>query len=135
MGKTGSKSFKKIFSKDSDFINTTMTKAELRPRIMMTVLLILLTMMMMMMMMMMMQVIAAEGEQNASQALREAANVIAESPSAMQVRKCCLVWFYCFIFVATLPTDPQHHLCGAQLHHHLPHTHQQHAGPEYDGQE
>ena len=32
-----------------------------------------------------MQVIAAEGEQKASRALREAAEVIAESPSAIQV--------------------------------------------------
>ena len=31
------------------------------------------------------QVIAAEGEQKASKALREAAGVIAESPSALQV--------------------------------------------------
>ena len=31
------------------------------------------------------QVIAAEGEQKASRALREAAEVIAESPSALQV--------------------------------------------------
>ena len=32
------------------------------------------------------QVIAAEGEQKASRALREAAEVIAESPSALQVK-------------------------------------------------
>lgn len=32
------------------------------------------------------QVIAAEGEQNASRALKEAAEVIAESPSALQLR-------------------------------------------------
>ena len=32
------------------------------------------------------QVIAAEGEQKASRALREAAEVIAESPSALQLR-------------------------------------------------
>ena len=32
------------------------------------------------------QVIAAEGEQKASKALREAAEVIAESPSALQLR-------------------------------------------------
>jgi len=31
------------------------------------------------------QVIAAEGEQKASRALREAADVISESPSALQV--------------------------------------------------
>ena len=34
----------------------------------------------------MLKVIAAEGEQKASRALREAANVIAESSSALQVR-------------------------------------------------
>ena len=33
------------------------------------------------------QVIAAEGEQKASRALREAADVISESPSALQVYK------------------------------------------------
>ena len=32
------------------------------------------------------QVIAAEGEQNASRALKEAADVINESPSALQLR-------------------------------------------------
>ena len=32
------------------------------------------------------KVIAAEGEQNASRALKEAANVIAESPVALQLR-------------------------------------------------
>jgi hypothetical protein len=34
-----------------------------------------------------MQVIAAEGEQKASRALRQAADVIAESSSALQVKK------------------------------------------------
>ena len=33
------------------------------------------------------QVIAAEGEQKASRALKEAAEVIQESPAALQVRK------------------------------------------------
>lgn len=33
------------------------------------------------------QVIAAEGEQKASRALREAADVISQSPSALQVEK------------------------------------------------
>ena len=37
------------------------------------------------------QVIAAEGEQKASRALREAAEVISESPSALQVRMTRLV--------------------------------------------
>ena len=32
------------------------------------------------------QVIAAEGEQNASRALKEAADIIAESPNALQLR-------------------------------------------------
>ena len=34
------------------------------------------------------QVIAAEGEQKASRALREAADVISQSPSALQVLYC-----------------------------------------------
>ena len=41
---------------------------------------------MMMMMMMMFQVIAAEGEQKASRALREASDVITESAAALQLR-------------------------------------------------
>ncbi len=40
------------------------------------------------------KVIAAEGEQKASRALRDAAEVIAESPAALQVKKQFLInWF------------------------------------------
>ena len=39
------------------------------------------------------QVIAAEGEQKASRALREAAEVIAESPSALQLRWLTIITF------------------------------------------
>ena len=39
------------------------------------------------------KVIAAEGEQKASRALKEAAEVIQESPSALQVKKRPLIYF------------------------------------------
>ena len=42
------------------------------------------------------QVIAAEGEQKASRALREAANVIAESSSALQVIFHAMSCYYIF---------------------------------------
>ena len=38
--------------------------------------------------------IAAEGEQKASRALREAAEVIAESPSALQVTVVVVIFLY-----------------------------------------
>ena len=43
------------------------------------------------------QVIAAEGEQKASRALKEAAAVINESPSALQVVLVCLFVFFLFV--------------------------------------
>ena len=42
------------------------------------------------------KVIAAEGEQKASRALKEAAEVIQESPSALQVKKNTINLFYIF---------------------------------------
>lgn len=47
------------------------------------------------------KVIAAEGEQKASRALREASEVIGDSPAALQLRylQVCLKWlFYSKIF-------------------------------------
>ena len=45
------------------------------------------------------QVIAAEGEQKASRALKEAAAVINESPSALQVVLVCFLFFVCLFFI------------------------------------
>ena len=65
--------------------------------------------------------IAAEGEQKASRALKEAADVIHQSPHALQVntkedqRKKNVR----ALFVATLPSNPQLNFCRAQLHDHL----------------
>lgn len=49
------------------------------------------------------KVIAAEGEMKASRALKEASDVIAESPAALQVwfKICCNVYYY-FLIVRVL---------------------------------
>ena len=79
---------------------------------------------------MMMKVIAAEGEKKASQALREAADTISESPAALQLRylqvtkpsttklghgllqERSLKYF--------VVSDPELHLGGEELHHNFP---------------
>ena len=38
---------------------------------------------------------------------------------------------YSLCIVAEVPADSEHHLRGAQLHHHLPHAHQ-HPGPLHE---
>ena len=53
--------------------------------------------------------IAAEGEQKASRALREAAEVIAESPSALQVTVVVVFFFNDLIFYLF------NHFCGMPL--------------------
>ena len=55
--------------------------------------------------------IAAEGEQKASRALREAAEVIAESPSALQVTVVVVVVF----FLNDLFFYLFNHFCGMPL--------------------
>ena len=65
--------------------------------------------------------IAAEGEQKASRALREAAEVISESPSALQVRMTD-DWSSGLIkehLAAEIFTNPEQYLRRAQLHHHI----------------
>ena len=57
----------------------------MQQREMMMMILVTRMMMIMMIMKVLSQVIAAEGEQKASRALKEAAAVINESPSALQV--------------------------------------------------
>ena len=54
--------------------------------------------------------IAAEGEQKASRALREAAEVIAESPSALQVTVVVVVFFFNDLFFYLF-----NHFCGMPL--------------------
>lgn len=65
------------------------------------------------------KVIAAEGEMKASRALKEASDVINESPAALQVPQHHS--FYsrmADVFVpATLPADPQQHLRREELHY------------------
>ena len=62
------------------------------------------------------KVIAAEGEQNASRALKEASDIISSSPAALQV----VDWFlnrdvrtltekYSSIFAVALPADAEYH--------------------------
>ena len=65
--------------------------------------------------------IAAEGEQKASKALREAAEVISESPSALQVRMTGLVSRALINkhLAAAISTNPEQYLRRAQLHHHI----------------
>ena len=65
--------------------------------------------------------IAAEGEQKASKALREAAEVISESPSALQVRMTGLVSRALInkYLAAAISTNPEQYLRRAQLHHHI----------------
>ena len=66
------------------------------------------------------QVIAAEGEQKASRALREAAEVISESPSALQVRRSLKCERLINKHVtAEISSNPEQHLRRAQLHHHI----------------
>lgn len=45
------------------------------------------------------KVIAAEGEMKASRALKEAADVIAESPAALQVNALSLFYWFPFIII------------------------------------
>ena len=66
--------------------------------------------------------IAAEGEQKASNALKQAAEVIQQSPHALQV-KGEIFHINGKIFdniSAAIPADPELNICRAQLHHHIP---------------
>lgn len=75
--------------------------------------------------------IAAEGEQKASRALREAAAVIAESPSALQVtlfplKEINVLIVSCKYIAAQISADSKHDLCWAQLNDHISHASQYH---------
>ena len=66
--------------------------------------------------------IAAEGEQKASSALKDAAEVIQQSPHALQVREgsCRDIPFLMFLFSVAISPDPELNISGAQLHDNLP---------------
>ena len=71
--------------------------------------------------------IAAEGEQKASRALREAAAVIAESPSALQVivfllKETNVLLECCKYIAAPISADSKHDLSWAQLNDHISHA-------------
>ena len=70
------------------------------------------------------QVIAAEGEQKASNALKQAAEVIQQSPHALQVRREIFEnqWGNIFDISAPVSADPELDICRAQLNHHIPHA-------------
>ena len=74
------------------------------------------------------KVIAAEGEHKASRALRHAAEVIADSPAALQVGLLLLHHHPDHHVPVTISTNTQQYLCRAQQHHHLPRPHRHH-GP------
>lgn len=69
------------------------------------------------------KVIAAEGEQKASRALREASEIIGDSPAALQLRYLQVKHdssILKFDFKNSLiQTDTQHHLLGKELNHRL----------------
>ena len=71
--------------------------------------------------------IAAEGEQKASNALKQAAEVIQQSPHALQVRREIFDKETGKIFdkniSAAISPDPELDICRAQFHHHIPHAH------------
>ena len=69
------------------------------------------------------KVIAAEGEHKASRALRHAAEVIADSPAALQVGLLLFHHHPDHHVPVTISTNTQQYLCGAQQHHHLPRPH------------
>ena len=82
----------------------------------------------------------------ASRALKHAADVIADSPAALQViisssdiliimifmvittigNIIIIVFMIIMIFPAPLPANAEQHLCREQQHHHLPNSHRHH---------
>ena len=61
------------------------------------------------------KVIAAEGEHKASRSLRQAAEIIIESPAALQASHTMVeVWYSSDVCLAEVPPDSQLHLRGEQ---------------------
>ena len=69
------------------------------------------------------KVIAAEGEHKASRSLRQAAEVIMDSPAALQVRLSSDQPYITFIFSAEILANSEWYRCRAQQHHCLPGPH------------
>ena len=73
------------------------------------------------------QVIAAEGEQKASRALREASNTIAESASALQLRYLQVRrYFYVGVWYDDYFLDIELNICREEFHHNFPDTFRHH---------
>jgi hypothetical protein len=64
------------------------------------------------------KVVAAEGEMKASRALKEAADVMHDSPGALQVPICCLnlVAIINVLFAAAISTNAEQHFGREELH-------------------
>ena len=107
------------------------------------VILVIMTISIMMIISSGIQVIAAEGEHKASRALRHAAEVIADSPAALQVSKMIMVVMMVVVMVvvmvvlttwvtidllpsAEVPANLEQHLGREQQHDRLPHPHRHH---------
>ena len=75
------------------------------------------------------KVIAAEGEHKSSRALKHAADIIAESPAALQVMKQFLLCMFgpisCLVLVA-ISTNSEQHFSRKQQHYCLPCPHRYH---------
>ena len=83
------------------------------------------------------QVIAAEGEHKASRALRHAAEVIIDSPAALQVTMMIIVMTMMIVVMTMMtimiilspvevPPNLEQHLRGEQQYNHLPRPHRHH---------
>ena len=83
------------------------------------------------------QVIAAEGEHKASRALRHAAEVIIDSPAALQVAMMIIVMTMIIVVMTMMtimiilspvevPPNLEQHLRGEQQYNHLPRPHRHH---------
>lgn len=79
------------------------------------------------------KVIAAEGEMKASRALKDAADIMSESPAALQVSGSLPIWYqdaflneyvlselFSLISLAPLPPNAEHNLCWKEFDNHIP---------------
>ena len=65
------------------------------------------------------KVIAAEGEHKASRALRQAAEVIMDSPAALQVFKYTVICINNLCLPAAISSNPKQHISRKQQHHYI----------------
>ena len=68
------------------------------------------------------KVIAAEGEHNASRALRCAAEVISENPAALPVWNSPTFSHFSHFLLVTISANSEQHLSREQQHHYIPST-------------